>query len=208
MNKINEEILKIYNDIADAYDRELWLDMPYNNEIDEFLSLVKGKTILDVGCAIGSFTNYIALKGYEVDGIDISNKMIEIARRKVSNVNFYIMDMLDLKLTKKYNGIMGINSLIHIEKKHMLALIKNLSSLLKDDGILFLIMQEGNGEKYVTEPLDISITNEFVNYYQTSELETLFKEAKLEIISMHKIIDENAFELGNNQLAYLLKKNT
>lgn len=207
MSNVGEEIKNIYNEIAEKYDAALWYDMPYNKYMDLFVSYLCGKDVLDLGCAMGSFTRYIADKGYNVDGIDFSHKLIEIAKRKVKNVNFSEMDMLDLKLNKKYDGIMSINSIIHIEKKHVPKLLTDINTYLKPDGIFFVILQEGNGEKYVVEPLDTRI-KEFVNFYNTDEIETLLKKNGFEIIYKERIRDEAEFELGNDQLVYIMRKIT
>ncbi len=205
MEKIQKEIYDAYQKIAEKYDKALWYDMPYNNQIDKFLSLVNGKDILDIGCAMGSFTKYVADKGYNIEGIDFSPKMIEIANKKVENAKFYIMDMTNIKLNKKYDGIMIINSTIHIEKKNMIKTFKGFKEALKNDGIIFIILQEGKGEKYVDEPLDSSI-KEFVNFYETDEIKEVFEKCNLKIIGMEVIKEYADFELGNDQLAFYLKK--
>lgn len=203
--KKSDEIRNVYDEIADLYDEVLWNDMPYNDEIDKFVSLLNGRDVLDIGCAMGSFTKYVSDKGYNVDGIDISPKLIEIAKRKVPSANFQVMDMLDLKIDKLYDGIMFINSTIHVEKKDMLDMFKNVSKLLKEDGTLFIILLEGEGEMYVEEPLKPSI-KEFVNFYTKNEIETLFRKSHFSIIESHSIIDDADTELGSEQLVYYLRK--
>ena len=73
MGNVGAEIKNIYNEIAEKYDAALWYDMPYNKYMDLFVSYLCGKDVLDLGCAMGSFTRYIADKGYNVDGIDFSH---------------------------------------------------------------------------------------------------------------------------------------
>ncbi len=194
-----------YNRIADIYDKELWDDHPYDKQIDRFMDMVSGKDILDIGCAVGSFTKYVADKDYNVDGIDFSEKMIEIARRKVNNANFYVMDMLDMQLDKKYDGVMAINSTIHIEKNKMQKLFEEIYNILKDAGVFFVILQEGNGEKMAAEPFDDTLS-ELVSFYTVPEIESLFEQCHFNIIGKDKIRDEAEFELGNDQLVYYLKK--
>lgn len=202
---VSKEIEIVYDNIAHLYDEALWSDMPYNEEMDVFVSLLKGKDVLDIGCAMGSFTKYISDKGFIVDGIDISSKLIDIAKSKVPRVNFQVMNMLDMNINKLYDGIMFINSTIHIEKKNMLPLLKNVSNMLKEHGVIFMIMLEGDGEVYVEEPLDPSI-KEFVNFYREEEIEDVFETAGLSIIDKKKIVEDADTELGNEQLVYYLRK--
>jgi len=205
METVEKNVYEAYENIAELYDKELWNDMPYNNQIDNFLSMLKGNKVLDIGCAMGSFTKYVANKGFETVGIDFSPKMIEIANKKVKNANFYVMNMLNITLDKKYNGIMAINSVIHIKKNKMIKVIEEFNKVLENDGIIFIILQEGDGEKYIEEPLKPDI-KEFVNFYQVDEIMQLFEKCNLEIIKMEKIRDDAEFELGNNQLAFYLRK--
>jgi len=164
-----------------------------------------GSKILDMGCAMGSFTKYVADKGYIVDGIDISENLIQIAKQKVKNVSFSVMDMLDLHLEKTYDGMMLINSIIHIEKKDMLKLFQSIYQILNQNGVVLVILLEGNGEQYVTEPLDPTIL-EFVNFYQSKEIEAIFLESGFQILQSSRIVEEKETELGNDQLVYYLKK--
>lgn len=205
MDKVKRNVYEAYEKIAELYDKELWNDMPYNDQIDLFLSMIEGNNILDVGCAMGSFTKYVADKGYNVEGIDFSPKMIEIANKKVNNAKFHVIDMMDITLSKKYNGIMAINSVIHIEKKNMKNVIEGFKKLLKDEGILFIILQEGNGEQYLEEPLDSSI-KEFVNFYYEDEIKEVFNQCNLKVMKMERIKVESETELGNDQLVFYLKK--
>lgn len=204
MAKVTEEIKEAYNKIADQYSRELWDDMPYNEYLDQFASLIKGNKVLDLGCAMGSFTKYISDMGFSVDGIDISENFIAIAKQKVKTCHFYVMDMLKMNLNKKYNGIMCINSSIHIEKKNMLFLFKEIKSMLEEDGVVLIILQEGEGEKYIKEPFDETV-EEFVSFYTPEEIEEVFHSAGFTILKKYKIKDDAEFELGNDQLAYILK---
>lgn len=194
-----------YDKIADIYNKELWGDHPYDNQIDKFVSMVRGNDILDLGCAVGSFTKYVADKSKCVDGIDYSSKMIDIAKYNVKNANFYVMDMLDLNLNKKYDGVMAINSTIHVEKKRMQELFDSIYNLLNDNGIFFIILQEGEGERMVTEPFDESLA-EFVSYYKIQEIEELFTRCNFEIVDKDKIVRDAEFELGHDQLVYYLKR--
>src|SRR5260370_6940833 len=77
-----------------------WKD--YNQEVDFLTKVLKryevrGKRILEVACGTGNHTKILAAKGYEITGVDISDKMLSVARRKVrSHARFLRGDMRDL----------------------------------------------------------------------------------------------------------------
>jgi cyclopropane fatty-acyl-phospholipid synthase-like methyltransferase len=53
-------------------------------EVDFFLelfSLEPGSTVLDMGCGTGRHAIELAKRGFEVVGVDLSAKMLEVARR-------------------------------------------------------------------------------------------------------------------------------
>ena len=87
----------------------------------------------------------------------------------------------------------------------MLNISSEFKKVLEVDGIIFIILQEGDGEKYIEEPLNPDI-KEFVNFYQIDEIMEIFEKCNLEVIKMEKIRDDAEFELGNNQLAFYLRE--
>lgn len=70
------------------------------------LSSLNGKTILDVGCGSGRYCVELAAQGAkEIVGIDVSLKMVELARQLAEQENaaqqcrFFQMDVMDLRGT-------------------------------------------------------------------------------------------------------------
>lgn len=53
-----------------------------NIKLKQILGDVKGKKVLDVGCGIGSLAFYLAQKGANVMGIDLSRNLIEYCREQ------------------------------------------------------------------------------------------------------------------------------
>jgi ubiquinone/menaquinone biosynthesis C-methylase UbiE len=95
-------ILKIFNfdNVADRYDR--WYDTPRGAIYDHFEKKVvdkllknhtEGKRLLEVGCGTGHWSKFFSTKGYEITGIDISERMVTIAKNKnIARSSFHVMD--------------------------------------------------------------------------------------------------------------------
>lgn len=97
VNTLNEEYKINDNAIAvDSYDNmaghyfEYVDSKPFNAYYERpattsLIPDVKGKTVLDAGCAAGWYTKWLLDKGADVIALDISKKMIEMTRRRVGD---------------------------------------------------------------------------------------------------------------------------
>ncbi len=69
------------------------------NEINIFLSIIKNKkNVLDIGCGDGELLRNLKKKNNcNCYGIDFSQNLIKVAKRKSKNINYYCMDMNKIK---------------------------------------------------------------------------------------------------------------
>jgi len=86
-------------------------DKEYSEECDFLEHCFKNysqtdiKSVLDLGCGTGNHLIYLAERGYEVAGLDISEDMIEIARsKKIPNSRFIVGDMSNFNFGKKFDA--------------------------------------------------------------------------------------------------------
>lgn len=127
----------------------------YNTLIEQpaikaLLPYLKGKTILDLGCGYGNnCIDFIKKGALSVVGIDISHKMLEVARKENPNelVEYMLMDMNEIGiLTQKFDLV--FSSLAFHYVKDFKKLLYDIRVLLNDGGIL-LYSQE---HPYTTAP--------------------------------------------------------
>ena len=94
--------------------------------------------VLDVGCGAGSFATRLASRVDQVDAVDRSAKMIELARQRTSdNVNCILADVLTDPLPAGgYDAIFSISALHHMPLEDALL---RLAALLRPGGVIAAI---------------------------------------------------------------------
>lgn len=94
-----------------------WLAKNYDDEVGEETTkltkkyLRKNAAVLDYGCARGAYTIALAGDVKEIRGIDISSKMIELAREKSNDISFKKAAIFDID--EKYDVVLAFN-LLHL----------------------------------------------------------------------------------------------
>jgi SAM-dependent methyltransferase len=105
---------------------------------------------LDVGC--GSSGRIIALllrRGFAVEGVDVSERMIELARRRHADVALHVADICKWTLPRRYNFISAWDCLWHVPLTSQKRVLRKLLNGLEPGGLLVLSMGgvDAPGEK-------------------------------------------------------------
>jgi len=82
------------------------------NRMNITLSLITGKTVLDVGCGIGHLYHVLP-KDVKYTGIDTSEHMLSYAR-KHADTDFRVGDVFDLSGLDSYETVIAQSLLIHL----------------------------------------------------------------------------------------------
>ena len=114
----NKTVISVYNKIAKEYADAFSKPSDY---MDEFLELLpKNGKVLDIGCGVGVDSDYVQTKGFKIIGVDMSEKMLEIARSNNANVDFRLDDVRSVEFGEnEFDGIIASCSLIHISKEEV-----------------------------------------------------------------------------------------
>jgi 2-polyprenyl-3-methyl-5-hydroxy-6-metoxy-1,4-benzoquinol methylase len=84
------------------------------------LRVAPGTRVLDVGCGIGRWSRQLAARGAEVVGVDLSETMIDEARRRTAHepfanrVEYRTSDLRTLDLGRQFDAIFAVTVLQHI----------------------------------------------------------------------------------------------
>ena len=173
MNK--ESIKDFFDNLASSWDD----DMVKNEEVIKIIldnaSITSGKDILDVACGTGVLIeDYLKRDVNRITAIDLSSEMIKAAERKFNDdrVKFICGDILEFNDNEKYDSIMVYNAFPHFCDGE--ALVKHLSSLLKENGTLSIA--HGMSRDKINKHHSDSASNVSNNLISAKELSDIFSK--------------------------------
>jgi glycine/sarcosine N-methyltransferase len=129
----------MYHHLADHYDTLFPIDQHIKPFLKGFVHS-QGKA-LDLGCGTGRMTQIIHDFGMEVIGIDLDEKMIEVARQRHPDVMFKVQNMMDAFIDKNYDLITCFgNTLPHLDENSLDHFFELLSKHLSKQGVMIIQM--------------------------------------------------------------------
>ena len=186
-----------YNENAKEYFEKTYnADMTIQYEL--FLKYLdkKGK-ILDLGCGSGRDTLYFKKLGYEVEAIDGSKELCELATH-YTGINVKCMKFNELNVVDIYDGIWACSSLVHISKKELIEVLKKIKIALKKEGILYVALKSGEGEE--------TLNGRYFSYIEKEEFEKIINKLDFKLIdflSAKSVTNKEEKRVWNS---YILKK--
>ena len=143
---------KTYQEVADYYDK-IWNDLEQESKTGVLsrhrMILLKLKqagfnsksTLLEIGCGIGTLSSYLAKTNIDgkVDAVDISPATIEFAKNKykgLKNLEFFVSDMTDFSIDKKYDFILFPDVLEHIPVEAHENIFNTIKNFCHDNSIV------------------------------------------------------------------------
>ena len=140
--------MEFYKSIANYYDCIFPYDQVQSYFIESSIAeRHKKKRILDIGCGTGLLLQKMSKSFFEVVGIDLNDKMIDLGKKRLhginKNINFINLNMLKIKeyFSKKSFDLIYCfgNTLVHLDNiKQIRNFIFQTKYLLKPGGKLLL----------------------------------------------------------------------
>src|SRR3989339_1878009 len=141
-------VYKDYEIIAEWFDehrsRELF-EKPYLDKVISYL--VPGAKILDLGCGMGEpIAQYFIEQGFDLVGIDGSQKLITLAQKRFPSATWIVEDMRHVKLSEKFDCIIAWHSLFHLTADDQRKMFKVIADHLNLNGMLLFTSGHEAGE--------------------------------------------------------------
>lgn len=194
----------IWNKLAKRYDNQVkGLKSAYELSIKKTLESINSKSsILEIGCGTGIISIGISRHVNKVVAIDISEKMIEVAKAKaneqnITNIEFKVADAYSLDYKDSSFDMVLLFNVLHIVKEPD-TLLKEVERLLNNNGILL------TATDCYSEPASISIkimnvfqkilkkigVIPFMKFYKKDEIDKIIKTYQFKILE-EGILHEN-----------------
>jgi len=190
----DEELVELtinsYDEYAEKYSRFHFKES-FENRLETFIKLLPDKKmVLDVGCGCGRDTKYLIEHGVNTISIDLSKGITEQARKYVPKATFLQMDMRKLEFEDLlFSGFLAMASVFHIPKRQMPDLLTEFRRVLKNNGLLYISVMVGVGEKMVEKSVAVNgMGPRFFAFYNMEELRDLLAQAGFKTV--HTFVDK------------------
>lgn len=169
------------NETANRYDQiaQWWQTQHQDSaygvaQLERAIAFVSEKQIaLDVGCgSSGRFISVLSKHGFQVEGLDVSSEMINLAKQLHPENIFYVADICSWMPSKQYSLISAWDSTFHLPLDQQEPVTKKLCHALEPGGVLLFTCGGGH------------ITGEVAGSFQGQNFEysTLGVDAFLQIL--------------------------
>lgn len=146
-----------YDTVADDYAREIADELvhkPLDRQLlDRFAVRVEGRgRVCDVGCGPGHVARYLHERGVDVFGLDLSSRMVKIAKVRNSEIDFVVGDILALRAPDaSWSGAIAFYSLIHLPPAQIGLALAELRRVLRADAPLLVAFHVGDEIRHIDE---------------------------------------------------------
>lgn len=189
MRKELLQTIEAYNDSVTEYENTIAKLANYNATYDFLAELInKDDLVLDLGCGPANISKYLKIKKQEIriTGIDLSEKMIETAKRNIKDGCFIESDITTYKSDIKYNVIIIGFAFPLLSISEISRLIINSSDNQINGGLLYLSFMEGKREGYERPSFKQSV-NFYIYYHDASVIINMLKNNKYSVMKTWKL---------------------
>ncbi len=185
--------------------RNLLAELPPEREVMAlFAELVRahgGGPVADVGCGPGRITAHLRSLGVDAFGIDLSPRMIEVARREHPGVRFEVGSMTQLGLADgALAALIAWYSIIHVPDDAIGAVLAGFRRVLRPGGLLLVGFHVGDASPPEPRENGESWPESYVRRRPPSQVAAWLDEAGF-TVEAHPTLTSAARTLGGVLLA-------
>jgi trans-aconitate methyltransferase len=131
------ETANSYDQLADRWNSDTFSRSNGIEQHERAVAFAKRKRrALDIGCgSSGRIIDLLMSHGFEAEGLDISPRMIRLAKQRHPNVTFHHSDIRGWNFAREYDLISGWDSIWHVPLTDYEAVLKKILHALAPGGV-------------------------------------------------------------------------
>ncbi len=185
-----KDIIECYDKTAKNY-ADKFIDELNKKHFDRILlksfaseNLDNGK-LIDLGCGPGQTTKYLSDCGLtDILGVDISSKMVSVAKSINPQLHFDTADILNLKYPDKFfSSAIAFYSIVHFDYEQTQTAFKEIKRVLTENGQFLFSFHIGDKTIHLDNFLDHQVNIDFY-FFETNKITDLLTEIGFEIIDI------------------------
>lgn len=182
MNDKKVGTVKYYDNEADSWsashggdDTDSWR----KDGMIRFNEYLPSGRVLEIGSGVGKDAEALIKLGYDYTGTDASSGLLELARKRNPSATFIQRYAHEIGHSLgEFDGFWASAVLLHIPRDEIQDSLLAISSVLKKDGIGFITMKEGEGER-VDEK-----TGRLFTYYNEEEFTSVLESVGFSVLEV------------------------
>jgi SAM-dependent methyltransferase len=167
---LKESLKASYNEQADSRDKVVIDDWKII-ELESYINALNNEgssSVLDIGAGSGQHGKFLLDHGFDVTCIDLSPTMVDTCRMK--GLTAEVMDYYTLGFdAESFDAVWAMNTLLHVPKVSLPAVLKNIHTVLKEDGLFYMGVYGGKDSEGVWEE-DTYIPKRFFSFYTNDDI--------------------------------------
>jgi SAM-dependent methyltransferase len=177
-----EDVRASYDRVAGEYARRIAGELankPLDRALlDAFADRVRGAgPIADLGCGPGHVARYLADRGADVFGLDLSPEMVAQARALHPEIPFVVGDLVALDAADgAWAGAVAYYSLIHLPRGAVAAALRGIARALRPGAPLLVAFHVGDETRHMDEWWGHPVNIDFI-FFGVDEMTGWLREA-------------------------------
>ncbi len=169
------------------------------SDIEETFALINKENpkVLEIGCGNGRDAEVILKRTNDYVGIDISEELILLAKKKVPEAKFEVVDVVSFDFPSSLDIVFAFASLIHITKEEFRLVLSKLLTSLNKEGVVRISLKNSPEYEEVTEESEFGVRTYY--YYSQEDI--------VEVATGFEIVKSEVLEKGATRwLEVILRK--
>jgi ubiquinone/menaquinone biosynthesis C-methylase UbiE len=142
--------------------------------------------VIDLGCGPGHVAGYLASRGTNVEGLDLSPGMVAQADRLFPALEFHVGDMLALPFTDgSLDGVVSFYSIVHFEETQTERAFAEMARVLRTRGVAALAFHIGSDVVHRDEWFGEEVSVDF-SFQEPQTVRQQLQKARFTVESLHE----------------------